>query len=78
MGKFEDMSRDELVRYAKQAEKDFLAVGSRMHGATCPFCYGERFVGALKYQVRESVVAAWHKELTQEEVDSYFLATSRP
>ena len=78
MVKFEDMSRDELIKWASGAQKEITNMANSPAMTPCPFCRELGYVPYIKYAVKESLIGQWNTNVTTEEWEAYVLATVGP
>jgi hypothetical protein len=64
MTSFDDMSRDELVKYAKEITASANHQANHPPFSNCPFCYGKNVVPSIKCQVKGELIDEWHKDVT--------------
>ena len=70
MNHLDNMSRDELLKYAKDITASADRQANHPPVSKCPFCYGTTQVPSIKCQVKGDLISEWHKDVTYEEYTS--------
>ena len=67
MNDLDDMSRDELLKYAKEITNSTYHQANHPPFRNCPFCYGTTVVPSIKCEVKGNLLEEWHKDVTRDE-----------
>lgn len=70
--KFDDMSRDELLKYAKEITASADRQANHPPIRNCPFCYGTTVVPAIKCEVNENLISRWHEDVTHDQYQAWW------
>ena len=68
---FENMSREELLEVAKRQAEGLLRYGNHPAILACPFCMGSGVCSLLKYNVKDSLIEEWNRDVTPAEYEGY-------
>ena len=72
MDALDNMSRDELLKYAKEIRAAADRQANDPPVSPCPFCYGTTQVPTIKCQVKRNLVSDWHEDVTHEQYQEWW------
>ena len=67
MTDLDEMSRDELLKYAKEITHSTYFQANHPPIRNCPFCYGTTVVPSIKCEVKGDLLEEWNKDVTRDE-----------